>query len=125
MGRYNNIFGDIMGYSWENLIALTDEPDKFVKLLNSNKMTDIELSEAAEIGGFALSPKIIFDTLFKLLDHKSALVREGALYGLEDSEHITEPLLIKLKDMMLNDPSEGVRQVATNFYEDIRGECQN
>lgn len=78
----------------EQLLAYLGEPHQ-----NS------ELTFAAEAAG-----KILDAALIRLLDHPSALVREGAVYGL--AELVNDEVRAALENTRKNDASPGVREAA-------------
>jgi HEAT repeat protein len=68
------------------------------------------LSFAAEAAGNIEEFSSVRDILLNLLKHKSALVREGAIYGL--ARHIDEEMFDTIRNIGFNDPSPGVREAA-------------
>ena len=74
-----------------------------------------DLTFAAEDLGRGEDHHMIRRALMPLLDHASAVVREGAIYGL--TRHLTPEVCARLRDMAATDPSPGVRDAATEALE--------
>lgn len=70
-----------------------------------------EIETLGETGGPAVIP-----TLLAALDHASAVVREGAIYGA--SHHLSDAALrAKVENLARTDPSPAVRAVAADALE--------
>ena len=122
----------------EDLFArlASSDPDRLLRFLDpASDLADHLLTYAAEIAGTELPAARVVPALLRLLSHPSAVVREGAIYGLD--HHLGEPdvprAVIGLAD---TDPSAGVRAaasgaadslekaVASSVIEDVRRERQ-
>lgn len=102
-----------MNYSRNALFSMVEEhPIQLVGLIEDGVMDDAELTFAAEaLGDAEESRDVVVDTLLKLSKHKSPLVREGAVYGLEGHVDMDKAYL-RLIEMATNDDSPGVRDSA-------------
>jgi len=78
--------GQFQNLSEELFIALAEQaPQSLAKLLLKDGLLDnAELTLAAEAMGRAEDRKLVRQSLTHLLKHQSALVREGAIYGLAE-----------------------------------------
>jgi HEAT repeat protein len=85
-------------------------PMKLLELLPS--LGDVDLSFAAEALGTASDSGLAVPALLALLDHRSAPVREGAIYGLEKHLERSGSARATLKRIATTDPSPGVRAAA-------------
>jgi len=84
---------------------------RLAKLLTTDGLLDdTELSLAAEAIGRAEDEKLVRQTLVPMLKHRSALVREGAIYGLAElgSNEVRSAIATTAK----NDKHPGVRRAA-------------
>jgi hypothetical protein len=89
--------------------------NSLIDQINNDKFSNAELTYVAEDLG-AAPADIAIPVLFKLLNHSSSLVREGAIYGL--TKHITNSEVIeRLKILSISDPSLGIRQIAKEALE--------
>jgi hypothetical protein len=102
-----------MTYSKNALFLMVEEhPTQLIGLIEDGVMDDAELTFVAEaLGDAGESRDIVVDTLIKLSEHKSPLVREGAVYGLEGHIDIDKAYK-RLVEMAANDDSLGVRDSA-------------
>lgn len=87
-----------------------EDPARLVLALTDGKTPNYLLTYAAEIAGNALPSGVVVPALVALLSHESAVVREGAIYGLGD--HESAEVLALLADIAEGDPSPGVRCAA-------------
>lgn len=91
---------------WQALSV--SDPARLIAALSNDELPTWELSSAAEVAGCLPAART---ALIALLDHRSPLVREGAIYGLaqqlDNDPSLREPLT-----QMTLDPSEGVREAA-------------
>ena len=88
-------------------------PVELVKLIDSNKLPPAELTFAAEALGCISDGELVRRTLIRLLDHSSAVVREGALYGLQ--WHLDNQVRTIIANMATSDSSPGVRSSAQDL----------
>lgn len=91
-------------------------PADLLQLVRGNVLTPPALTFAAEIAGGTSNDAAVRDALIPLLRHESALVREGAIYGLRNDVHLT--VKDTLKDLAERDPSLGVRQAASDVLDE-------
>jgi HEAT repeat protein len=82
-----------------------------VKEMNLMKVS--QLTFAAEELGEEAPEEIAVPALLPLLEHKSPVVREGAIYGL--AHHLSnEKVKTKLDELAQKDTSPGVREAASD-----------
>jgi hypothetical protein len=74
-----------------------------------------QLTFVVELIGGSSDSDWVRKTLRPLLNHKSRIVREGVIYGLEG--HVSDELRNVLLAMAASDPSQGVRQAAADAAE--------
>jgi hypothetical protein len=94
--------------------------EEAMKLVLDGTGTDVQLTFAAEIAGANGEAEIIIPALLKLLGHKAALVREGALLGLDfhaQSKTAKTSLDIRkrISEMAQNDPSPTIRTIVQDL----------
>ena len=77
----------------------------------------MQLSEDAEQAGMVADRAGAIEALTVLLTHKSAVVREGAIYGL--TPHL-EYYVEQLRQMSEQDPSPGIRDAAAEALEVLK-----
>ena len=90
-------------------------PYWLIVLIQSKSLNDAELTFAAEaVGSVNKSPYLIILTLLPLLHHRSAVVREGAIYGIVKDVSVLDDAKIKaeLEYLSTEDSSPGVRTAA-------------
>lgn len=99
-----------------------EDPLKLIEWIKSGTLDNGHLTFAAEYLGrytensdFKTRFKVL-SCLMKLLDHESAVVREGAVYGVR--YHKVPLTVLKLEEMKLNDPSEGVKEAVRDVLHD-------
>jgi HEAT repeat protein len=92
-----------------NRLAM-DDPDRLLAMLSDEAMTDADRSFAAEAAGYVQDRAKAQPVLLGLLLHGSALIREGAVYGLANDRD--EPVLAALAHVGQHDRSAGVRDAA-------------
>jgi hypothetical protein len=91
-----------------------NRPNQLLKLVQEDCLQPHDLTFAAEQLGYCPKAPGIREALLKLLvKSSSAMVREGALYGLMAYEE--EGLFEILREVASNDPSESVRSVAKDL----------
>ena len=98
-------------YTYQSIRAMARaNPKELIELLYSDERPWV-LSLAAEYAGSVSGAE---PALLRLLSHKSALVREGAVMGLSVALGRTQSSAIysRLAEVAANDPSPGVRTVA-------------
>ena len=102
----------------ENLferLAVRD-PARLVGYLAPDGLPQHLLTFAAEVAGRELPPDLVTEPLLTLLDHPSAVVREGAVYGI--AYHLEDPRARRrIEEMASGDPSQGVRLAASDAVE--------
>ena len=82
-------------------------------LLESGALDAVEAALAAEAVGRVVSDSaLVRRVLGSLLGHPSAIVREGALFGLY--QHVDTAVATKIRELAVADPSAGVRQAASD-----------
>ncbi|MEW6249633.1 MAG: HEAT repeat domain-containing protein [Planctomycetota bacterium] len=86
-------------------------PDVMLKILP--QLEPAELTFAAEIAGEIEGHPEVVPALLSLLAHESALVREGAVYGL--AHHLSQHVRARLADLSADDPSPAVRAAAAEI----------
>lgn len=92
----------------------SDDPPRLLALLASD-LEPAMLTFAAEIAGRELSSEDVVPPLMALLRHPSAVVREGAIYGL--AHHPRDDVDRELLRLGADDPSTGVRTAANDVLE--------
>jgi HEAT repeats len=100
---------------FERLAA--EDPNRFVALIQQGTLEPHHLTFAAEAAGRIADRVAAVDALLPLLGNASALVREGAVYGL--ARHIDRgDVRQRLAELATRDPSPGVRDAAREALED-------
>lgn len=95
-------------------------PDQLISLVESGDLPESILTFAAELLG-ELGPSFsdkVRRAAIPLLSHPSAVVREGAVYGLEGT-HSNSVVRFKLLDMSSKDPSKGIREICSRIINNI------
>ncbi len=85
-------------------------PDDLAKLIERGRLERADLTFAAEALGRSNMGGLVRSTLKPLLHHASAVVREGAIYGLQ--RHVNADVRATLETLAKSDPSAGVRGAA-------------
>ncbi len=85
-------------------------PEQLALLLGSASVRPSDLTFAAEAAGRVADFALIRSAVLRLLGHESALVREGALRGLDG--RLDAEIAGIVRDMAASDSSPGVRAVA-------------
>jgi len=85
-------------------------PHELAKLIELGRLQPPDLTFAAEALGRSELGWLVRHTLRPLLAHASAVVREGAIYGLQ--KHIDGSIREALSVLSRNDPSQAVRMAA-------------
>jgi HEAT repeat protein len=84
--------------------------DQLADLIETGTLADSDLTFAAEELGAHDSPRVRA-VLLRLLEHPSAVVREGAIYGLARGD-LTDDIAAALTKLAKLDTSDGVRSAA-------------
>lgn len=84
-----------------------NDPALLLARMRSGELDNASLSFAAESLGYADKTPEIRRALVELLLHPSPVVREGALYGLNEYEDVSE-----LYGLVESDPSSAIRMIA-------------
>lgn len=92
-------------------------PSELLKLVSGGVLAPPALTFAAEVAGHTSSSAAVRAALLPLLEHKSPLVREGAIYGLRD--HADASVEEKLRALTKGDPSPAIRQAASDTLDDL------
>lgn len=90
-----------------------ESPEHLAKIIEEESLEASTLTFAAEYMGNCEDTKLVKKTLFPLLAHKEAVVREGAVYGL--TNHLDSVVKYKLFHISKNDDSQAVREAASNI----------
>lgn len=92
------------------------QPAKLLELIRGGTLAAATLTYAAEFAGRIRAPGVV-PALLTLLDHPSAVVREGAIYGL-GRQDLDAAARERLYAVALRDPNADIREAA----EDVLGE---
>lgn len=88
-------------------------PSELLDLIQNGGLEDHDLTFAAERAGQISSmPDKVKATLLPLLKHPSAVVREGALYGISSFVRQDKEVWDAVFELITRDESEAVRTVA-------------
>lgn len=91
-------------------------PYDLAKLIENDRLEPSDLTFAAEALGRSSISDLVRRTLVPLLGHDSAVVREGAIYGLQ--RHINSEIRSTLEEISHIDDSPAVRTAAENTLSD-------
>lgn len=113
-----------MTYSENQLKVLANtNPKELVRILNSSNVDIRTLTFGAEIlGGEVLDETLTLPVFRKLMKHINAIVREGALIGIEAFYTSAKPpqdILDRLKTMSANDPSPTLKDMAKDLLKEF------
>ncbi len=98
-----------------------DDPSRLIKWIQSGELSEADLSFAAEaLGKVALSESVV-DSLLALLRHPSAVVREGAIYGLQPHAPYALGARNVLRAIAETDRSKAVQEAAREAIEEDAG----
>lgn len=86
-----------------------NDPAELLRLIDSSSLQPEDLTFAAEVAG-RLPGELVVKSLLALLRHDSAVVREGAIYGL--SNHRSTSVDTELQNIIIRDSSYAVREAA-------------
>jgi hypothetical protein len=86
-------------------------------LVSAGTLSPPALTFAAEIVGRTSDGQAVRAILLPLLEHESALVREGAIYGLRD--HADDAVVRRIELLASSDPSPAIRQAARDTLEEL------
>ena len=95
-----------------------ESPYELLHLIEFGRLSELQLTFAAECAGRADLKRLVAATVLPLLRHPSALVREGAIYGLEllqDQLGVRDAIV--LHSLVEHEPSRGVRDAARDALE--------
>ncbi len=93
----------------------TEDRDRLLKFLQPAALKPSLQTFAAEIAGRLLPSDQIVPALMALLQSESALVREGAVYGL--AYHLSKVVVETLEGLVASDQSPGVRAAAAEVLD--------
>ena len=94
------------------------DPPRLLRWISSGTLPDAALTFAAEAAGLIANSLAVVSALLPLLQHASAPVREGAIYGLQ--RHLAEPRAREaIKKTLEVDLSTGVREAAQEALEQV------
>lgn len=96
-------------------LLATRSPLRLLWLIRYGNLRPSQLTFAAEIAGSISDTTVVVPALLELLKHPSALVREGAIYGL--SQHLSDEVRRRLARVAQTDPSPAVRSAAHDAIE--------
>lgn len=91
-------------------------PRDLAKLIEQNRLEVSDLTFAAEALGRSNMGWLVRYTLKPLVRHASAVVREGAIYGLQ--KHVDGEVRAVLEGVVKSDPSRAVRTAAEDALSD-------
>lgn len=91
-------------------------PRDLAKLIEQNRLEVSDLTFAAEALGRSNMGWLVRHTLKPLVRHASAVVREGAIYGLQ--KHVDGEVRAVLEGVVKSDPSRAVRTAAEDALSD-------
>ncbi len=91
-------------------------PASLLQLISENRLEPADLTFAAEIAGRIGTSAEVAKTLRGLLAHPSAVVREGAIYGL--ANHLDDSLRAALGRLASHDASPAVRTAAAGALDE-------
>lgn len=97
------------------LLALSF-PQDLANLLTSGELDMVGLTFGAEYMGKVQDEILVRDTLLPLLSHPSAIVREGAIYGVQN--HMSQEIMQKLQSIAQTDLSPTIRQTARDALDE-------
>jgi hypothetical protein len=103
-----------------------EDPHQLADMINNNALKPYDLTYAAEyLGAECNDSNLVRKTLVPLLDHPEAVVREGALIGLnqtrlyDEDDHIDEATEKIIEKMSSDDPSPCIREFSKQIVEDF------
>jgi hypothetical protein len=99
-------------YNW----LASNAPETLLTIIRDGQLRPSRLTFAAEAAGLIPNSVAVRDALFPLLQHESAVVREGAIYGI--SNHLNDEALIVLRRIATDDASPAVRQAAADLLDE-------
>lgn len=110
-----------MEYSEDQLIELAkNDSPKLIIILSDPNQDNVILTLGIEaLTAECKDQDLVFPVLKKLLNHRHALVREGALIGVGQLyDKICHPdILNKVKQLAQNDPHLGIKATAKDILE--------
>jgi len=93
-----------------------EEPSELLQILKTGVLLSADLTFAAEAAGRIPDSDRVKKALLPLLKHPSAVVREGAIYGL--ARHLDKQIATALEKLAYEDDSPGVREAALELISD-------
>lgn len=93
-------------------------PGDLAMLIEEERLDSADLTFAAEAMKYC-PPELARRVLFPLLSSRSAIVREGAIYGLSAQRRGDFELTFRLKEIKNSDPRLGVRWAAADALEEL------
>jgi len=94
-------------------------PSGLLELLFKENISPADLTFAASAAGDIPDSELVVPMLLKLLEHKSAIVREGAIYGL--SNYLpSDTIYDKFRELRSSDHSTGVRETLAQILDSTR-----
>ena len=91
----------------------SEDPARLMAFVVSTTLRPGLVARAAELAGEALPAEVVAPALLGLLQHGTAVVREGALYGLRS--HLGGDVLGPVAELAERDPNPGIRAVAASL----------
>lgn len=91
-------------------------PGALATLIKDGSLSPADLTYAAEYMGHSPNSAEVRKILLPLLEHPSAVVREGAIYGIR--RHLDAGARERLSAMADHDPNSAVMEAATEALED-------
>ncbi len=91
-------------------------PESLLALVTSGRLAVADLTFAAEVAGRVADGDRVRGALVPLLEHASAVVREGALYGL--AHHLDGSTRERIQAIARRDSSVGVRTAAADLLDE-------
>ena len=111
--RFIQVLPDWRGPSFKTLAK--EDPARLLALVAEDRLAEHDLTFAAEALGLIENSSLATELLERLTRHSSALVREGAVYGLAMHPDLARPGPVRaaVEQLVQDDPSPGVREAAT------------
>ena len=94
-----------------------NDPNELLRLIQSGALRAADLTFAAEAAGTIEDPEGVRAVLRALLAHPSAVVREGAIYGL--ARHLNGEMRTALLQLTASESSPGVSSAIRDVLEDV------
>lgn len=99
---------------WRELAK--NNPQRLLDLIASGRIPEHRITFALESAGYieSIEPSKVADVVMPFLDHAKAVVREGAIYGLNECTK-DERVRGKVAIMAASDPSPAIRQCSVAY----------